>query len=193
MKERAARLLSGKNVPSVLERESLARSVLDDSVGKPNESRAPWRLTAALVVGAACVLFVITTLPDELVPRSGEVGTTFETICRPGPDCEVGGRLMFRVSNAPKAFDHIAIFAQRPDGLVIWYFPREEQELSTTFTASEWMEEGVALVGAHEPGLYVIHALLSAEPVTRATVREQVELGGDESHELLRTEVMLKP
>ncbi|MEM8605842.1 MAG: hypothetical protein AAGF92_01955 [Myxococcota bacterium] len=195
MKERAARLLSGRNEPSVLERESLARSVIDDAVGQPDKRRHHlWiRLAAAGAVGAAVVTLLVTPLPRDLAPRSGSAGTTFETICRPGPDCAVGGQLVFRVSNAPQGFEHVAIFAQREDGLVIWYFPTDEREMSATFRDSEWMDEGVALVGAHAPGLYVIHALVSREPVTRASARALVERGGDESHELLRTQVTLHP
>ena len=195
MKERAARLLSGKNEPSVLERESLARSVLDDTAAKADggRGRLRLRLAAAAIVGAAAVLLVVIALPNDLTPRSGQVGTSFETICRPGPDCTVGGQLVFRVSNAPEGFEHVAIFARRKDGLVIWYFPTDEYQMSTTFTDSEWMDEGVALVGEHDPGLYIVHALVSTKPVTRATVRQMVEAGGNESHELLRTEVMLHP
>jgi hypothetical protein len=192
--ERAARLLRGKNTPSVLERESMVGQILDDV--SPKRARVRWFRSASMIVAvgaAATALIFMVRPPDEMTPRAGESGAALETICRPGPACKRGSQLLFRVSNVSNQGGYLAAFAKRADGLVIWYFPRDESASSTAFSQNQWLDEGVILGADHEPGEYRIYALISKEPLARDRIRELIETGGEEQHELLQGKVKVTP
>jgi hypothetical protein len=192
--ERAARLLRGKNAPSALERERIVDQILDEVDGGRKRGRWLRPVSLVLAAGAAvAALVVVTRPPGELTPRAGGNGAVIETICVPGPECRRGGQLLLRVSNVASDAGYLAAFSKRPDGLVIWYFPQSEESASAPFSANQWLDEGIILDEAHRPGEYTIHALVSEEALTRSTVREIVEAGGDAEHLLLQAKVRVMP
>lgn len=182
MNERdAARLLSGRNRASVLEKEAAFEQVM---VRMPPPRRSPVRLWlggfAALASAAAVLLVVLQRPADDTLVARGGASFGFSTTCL-APDakvrCVVGGKLVFDVKADPAMF--FAAFARGDDGRIVWYWPLSGQRSVSVRALADGQAGAHAFVlGAEQPaGRYTVHGVLSATPLDRAAIKRA--LGDD--------------
>lgn len=175
-----ARLLSGRARPSVLEKEKVFERVYRRTRGA-SVTRSGWVVLGGLTAAAAAAAVWLASPADpEFAARgAGESRPTLRVVCletgRSGT-CEPGGRLAFEIEGLQ--FQHVAVFARRNDGLVIWYFP-ESSGTSPPVSAhgqSTLLRRGVQVGANQPPGDYEVYAVFSDEALTR----EQIKAGLDD-------------
>ena len=171
-----ARLLSGRARPSVLEKEKVFERVYARTRAA-SMLRPRWvalgGLTAA--AAAAAVWLALRADPVEFAARGAdESRPVLHVVCletgRKGV-CGAGGRLAFEIQGL--AFRHVAVFARRQDGLVIWYFP-ESSGTSPPVSAhgqSTLLRRGVQVGTNQPPGDYEVYAVFSDEALTRERIK----------------------
>lgn len=171
------RLLAGKPGPSVLEKEAAFEDVLDGVDAKRRRPWLPWVSFGVAVSTAALALFTLRPPIDEFAKR-GSPGPVFRPHCLhagAASDCMVGGKLLFEV-RAPESHPHLAVFARRPDGAVIWYLPGPEAQTATVSSVRPTvLETGFELGADHPEGSYTVFAIFSAGPETRASLKRQLD------------------
>jgi len=182
-----ARLLSGRDEPSVLEQEAIFEQVMRNVA--PPKQRSPWSWAWApgLVAAAAAVLFVV--LPSE-APRpeseftargTGEVGV-FAAHCADAQGgqqpCRAGMNLSI-VLEPPKGRDFFALLARRPDGAVVWYYPKDGKAMPSVKNqrASEPWSETAHIADGAPAGSYSWVGVFAEEPMTREELK--VALGDE--------------
>jgi hypothetical protein len=192
------RLLSGRNEPSVLEKEAALELVLAQ-VGAPPR-RWPWgaRVAAAGLPAFAAALAVV--LVFFVGSPSGDIASedgfqargdgtnasvaSFALRCvnedpaaasRPDDvECRQGTVLGFSAS-PPTGKTHFAAFAQRSDGAVLWYFPEaggQSASLKAEGGAKAVLPRGVPLGAEHPPGSYEVYGVFSSTPLSRERLRK---------------------
>jgi hypothetical protein len=177
--EELARLLSGRDGPSVLEQEAGFERLL----GKLGRRPAPvrWRLwlpgVAALAAAAAAVLLMVREPAPELVARGGQAREpALSVLCvehGAAGRCPSGGRLAFVAE--PGGFDYLALFARRGDGLVIWYFPSADgQSVPLADRSGKPLSHGIKLGEDQPPGSYELVGVFSRRPLTRAAIKREL-------------------
>ncbi len=171
-----ARLLSGRDRPSVLEKEEVFERVYARTRAA-SMPRSRWAVLGGLTAAAAAAA-VWLALPADRVEfgarGAGESRPTLHVVCletgRKGV-CGAGGRLAFEIEG--RQFQHVAVFARRQDGLVIWYFP-ESSGTSPPVSGqgrSTLLRRGVQLGATQPPGDYEVYAVFSDEALTRDRIK----------------------
>lgn len=179
-----ARLLSGRNEPSVLEKEA-AFATLSRLLVSP---RSRQRTLAAVLGGilslsgaAAAIAFFLPLASHP--PDNEEFATRGPTDRSPAlrlaciaadtseVPCRVGGTLTFEVSKVPETARFFAAFARRPDGAVLWYFPEPAGRSMELKPTPHLLSQAVRLGAPHVPGDYEVFAVFSSEPMTRAEIK----------------------
>jgi hypothetical protein len=183
--ETAARLLSGRDRPSVLQKEALFEQLYRRVARRePAASRWPWRQLSLAGGAALCVaaaLLLRPTAPEFTTRGGGPVNEpAFRVLCFGGGEtsCRVGGALAFEVGAGAQS-QYFAAFARRSDGAIIWYFPALDG-LSTPLGSeprSLMLDHGVELGAEQPPGHYEIFGIFSARPLSRAEIK--AALGDD--------------
>ena len=195
-----ARLLSGRDGPSVLEQEADFERLMH----KLDRGRKPVRwgfwlpaAAAATAMAAAFVLLLQEPAADELAARGGQAGQpALQVLCvehGAAGRCPSGGRLAFVA--AAKGYRYLAIFARRSDGLVIWYFPSAEgQSVPIADHPGEALQRGIKLGDDQPPGTYEIVSVFSKTPLTRAELKR--DLGAElqsATHRVVRQSFIVEP
>ena len=179
----AARLLSGRDRLSVLEKEDILDGVLARGTLKvPSRATSFFkarRVVAALALGGATAvtLFLVTSgrySVDELTSRGATLKSTpsFKVACAEG-DCHQGDKLLFQLENAAPAL-YFAAYAQRDDGVVLWYFPGESHATSVPVsmtTAGGILAEAVVLGPEHRPGAYRVVGIFSPQALSKNAIK----------------------
>jgi hypothetical protein len=202
-----ARLLSKKNLPSVLEKEAIFERILERvEAEKDGETarttRFAWVWALGLAAAAAVALLWWAPArepPAELAARGAgdEHGVALELSCgRAAAPCRVSGSLAFELGPAPSTL-YFAAFARRADGTIIWYFPEADApslKVSAS-TAPHVLERAVTLGPEHTPGNYELFALFSKQPLTRAQLKAALgpELSGGANLRVLRRSFEVAP
>lgn len=194
--EQLARLLAGRDQPSVLEKEA-AFEVIYARVadrGRPAQ-RWPWAL--ALAAAAAVLLMLVrphtdsAPLAEEFRARGVQLAERFTISCLPAhgaPELDVqascipGDRLAFQLE--PSAERHFfALFMRRSDGAIVWYFPSESEpmpDIAGEHAGSVWGKSAL-LAEASPPGTYTLFAVFAPRPLSRAALKAALgdDLRGD--------------
>jgi len=196
-----ARLLSGKDRLSVVEKEAILERIIDQTKAEKKSEPASWMSVRRLsyTAAAAVVLFAVplliylalTPVPDEFISR-GISGSPsgFTVACLGAGDdgfCHPGDKLFFKV-NAPEGKPFFSAFARRTDGTVIWYFPGEEFSHSIEVSKNNYegvLSVGVLLGSEHRPGYYVVFGLFSSRRLSKSQIREAVEEYGTVSGDIV--------
>lgn len=201
-----ARLLSKKNLPSVLEKEAIFERIHERvSQAEPGSARPVrfvWVWALGLAAAAAAALLWLGPArepPAELAARGAgdEHGVALELSCgRAAAPCRVSGSLAFELGPAPSTL-YFAAFARRADGTIIWYFPEAEAvglKVSPS-TAPHVLERAVTLGPEHTPGNYELFALFSKQPLTRAQLKAALgpDLSGGTNLRVLRRSFEVAP
>jgi len=197
-----ARLLSGRDGPSVLEQEADLERVMQ----RLDRGRAPVRwgfwlpATAALTaVAAAFVLLVKEPEADQLTARGGQAeAPALQVICVEhgvAGRCPSGGRLAF-VAAPSSRYRYLGLFARRSDGLVIWYFPSADgQSVPIADRSGEPLRRGIKLSDDQPPGRYEIIGVFSDGPLSRAEIKRELgaELQSGLHHRVVRQSFVVEP
>jgi hypothetical protein len=176
-----ARLLSGRDGPSVLEQEAGFERVLQ----KLDRGRAPlhWGFWLPITGAAAALAAVVLTLfapepASELAARGGgDRAPALQALCvesGAAGRCASGDRLAF-VAEA-EGYAYLALFARRSDGLVIWYFPSADgQSVPIADQAGKPLQLGAKLGEDQPPGSYELVGVFSRSPLTRAAIKRDLD------------------
>lgn len=182
-----ARLLSGRPGLSRPEKEEILEAVLDRV--QPEAPESSWShgwlgVVLAMASAALALVLIPRSIPpldnDEFTARGTNRGPQLSAICAatsvPGR-CAQGGELLFELADGA-AWSHIAMFAFRSDGAVIWYAPDEPAGVSLTLEHEGrivLLPKKITLGSEHVPGRYDVVAVLSTRPLDRAAIRRIYE------------------
>jgi hypothetical protein len=194
--EQLARLLSGRDQPSVLEKEAAFAAIYARVAdrGRPAQ-RWPWAL--ALSAAAAGLLmwgrFQSDSAPtaEEFRARGVQAAERFAISCYPvhgapaldaQTSCAPGSRLALQLE--PSAENHyLALFVRRSDGAIVWYFPSESEpmpDVAGEHLGSVWQKSAL-LAESSPPGTYTVFAVFAPRPLSRAVLKAALgdDLRGD--------------
>jgi hypothetical protein len=182
-----ARLLSGRDSPSALDKEAVFERVMAET---PARRRRRWAAFAVPLAAAAAVVLAVLAVPREAAfgPKGAGLANLELSCVRgeaPAP-CAPGATLVFDVT-PPAERPYFAAFARRPDGAIVWYRPAPGER---TARASGVLEAGVHLGPEHPPGRYAVFGVFTAEPMARAELRAAL---GDELASNDRVTVVRRP
>ncbi len=189
----AARLISGQDRLSIIEKEQILAAVLQ---AKPvGERSLPWGLAMRLGAATAGLLllvwgawFIADPAPGAFTSRGTSDRGSFALACLgqgSGLHCQRGDRLLFRVSS-PAGKPFFSAIAHRSDGLTLWYFPSDEGQ-SVSVDQNNYqgvLSLGVEIGEDHSPGHFEVLGLFSTRPLNKAQIRARV-LSADEDHEIV--------
>jgi hypothetical protein len=198
-----ARLLSGRNEPSILEKEALEQRLLaelDGAAGKaPGRPRGVgWLAGLAGAVCAAAAGWFLIVVPDQPEFRARGGGRSHDApsvrlrcnLQGAAQPCRLGDTLHFELEGLDRpAF--LSAYAITPDGSTLWYFPAPAGQSIATGTGAEprLLDEGIELVEPHTAGQYSVHVVLSPAPLSRQDV-QSARASADESRFELPLEVL---
>ncbi len=177
-----ARLLSGRDRSSRLEKEAIFQAVVE---ALPEHKQPRRWLKAALAGGAlvssTAIMIVLFTPLDPPFQTRGE-DANFHVFCeehgKTSP-CKQGSRLHFDVT-PPHAHTFFAAFSERPDGTVIWYFPSSAKGPGLNLkrhSRQGLLDTGIQLGPEHTPGRYRVYGYFSKTPLSRDDIRTQSQSG----------------
>ncbi len=174
-----ARLLSGRNRPSVLEKEAAFEQVMARMPGHPRRWLQGMWLTAAAAAAVVALVWLNAPKPSsefgELASRgaAATAQASFELVCgvRGGAErCVRGDKLGFVVHASAGRF--FAAFARRPDGTLLWYWPALTGKSipASTLAVLDASSDSVLLDAAHLPGRYTVFGVFSTRPLARQEI-----------------------
>ena len=194
------RLLSGRDAPSVAEREELFERIYARTEAGRRRWLAP-ALGAALASAAAAVLmFMQLRAPADAEFRARGAGLPvagpeLSLVCTESVACRPGDKLSLAVRAAGSSY--FSAFARRFDGVIIWYFP-EPMGASQALPSGEGravLERAVLLGPEHLPGHYEVFGVFTQRPFTRAELRLALgdDLNGSAEAIVLRRSLEIAP
>lgn len=164
-----SRLLAGRDELSRIEKDRILDAALPSA---PKRLRWVWLAVPAL---AAMVLFIVAPWKshDDFTARGGnEPVGTMQASCTGG--CARGGKLLFDL-HGTTGYRYFAAFARRGDGPVLWYFPTTDGATSIAVPANGVVDRGIVIGPEHAAGTYRVFGVFSAEPLTRAQLRDRFD------------------
>lgn len=178
--ETVARLLSGRNAPSVLEKERRFEQIFAIVSRRPRWQRWAPLAGAGLAIAAALALWL---RAPEFASRGAALGSApeFRALC--SAPCKQGGALAFEL-DAPGGPHYFAAFARRADGAIIWYLPDADapSALVERDAKALVLSRGVQIGSEQPPGPYEIYGIFSSRALTRSEIKRALgnELRGRE-------------
>ena len=180
------RLLGAPGRLSRPEKEAILAGVLA-TVERPALARRShwWAIVFACAVAAALVLVLrgpreLAVEDDVLTPRGlGDAAPQLAILCGDQPlarACAAGNELGFEAA-ALGGLHHLAMYAKREDGTVIWYLPANSDGRSLALDADHQtvlVGQRVTLGPEHTPGRYRVVAVFSAQPLDRDAVKDVI-------------------
>ena len=190
------RLLSGRDRPSITEREAVLDRLLE---GAGPRTRPFWtveRWAWALAAAAAALLLVPSALllhgrGERLTARGGaEPVAVVELACSrgdPAQGCPRGAKLFFRVQ-APEKRRYFAALGVSQTGSAVWYFPSGDAQRSELLPAagSGVLAQAIVLGDEHLPGVYQVLSVFSEWPMAREEIRKAIEDAAERSTTIVR-------
>ncbi len=184
----AARLLSGRNRLSSIEKDDILNNVLRVENQQKPAKFVRWLLASGLAaaLGGLLLLFYFpqqqagqfTSKGDGLLAQ----GFSISCLADKGTDtCSQGSKLLFRtwpVTGKP----YFSALARAEDGTVIWYFPSTDVPTSLdtrTEQVKGVLKQAVMIGVEHGFGSYTVYGLFSAQALSKDEIRDRLE-GGDE-------------
>ena len=182
-----ARLLAGRNEPSVLEKEAAFEELMKRV---SHEKRRRGLLFGGLALAAAAFLAVVSQRDAEFGTRGGGHGALALKCIPPGDGtrCVAGGKLTLDVGGSSSLY--FAAFARRSDGTIVWYWPSASGSSPpvASFAHKRAPHTAIQLDAAHPAGPYEVYGVFSARPLDRTQLKKALgdELRGDGTVEVLR-------
>jgi hypothetical protein len=202
-----ARLLSGRNEPSVLEKEAGFEAVMH-AVDRGQRARRGWLWAGSLAAAAAALLLVFvrpgSEAGEEFTSRGGGGGQLGLLCVPPSPSrapgaeearCVAGGKLAFDVSGTENLY--FAAFARRADGTVLWYWPAPTGRSLpvSAFADRRAPHTAVMLDASHPAGRYDVFGVFSRKPLGREELKRALgeDLRGDGTIQVVRRTFSVAP
>ncbi len=188
--EELARLLSGKNRPSVLAREEAARRAIAEAEGPHRTWLYGMGSVAAFAAAIGLMVLTLRGEPEpELAARGGEVPTLSLSCGDEGAACRPGAMLTFEV-HAAHDFPFFAAFARRDDGIFLWYVPVPGGRSVALAGKAPLLATAIRIGPEHTPGEHQVFGVFSR----RALSREEIVMAlGDELQGSADVHVAVKP
>lgn len=171
---RLARLLAGRDEPSVLETEALFDRIAGAAEAPPWwRRRATWAGFGALAATAAALV---------LVPRGDEFGARGGDAAVLRPHCVIddakapcarGAKLLFD-ARPPDDKPYFAAFARRPDGKVVWYLPAPDEKSAALPDRTAVVPTAARLGDEHPAGEYTLYGVFTPNAASRAELQATV-------------------
>lgn len=197
-----ARLLAGRDAPSVLEKEADFEAIYArvDTTRARRGRRWAWFGGIAAAAALALVALPWTTRPDDgFQARGSGAGERFAVTCVGATEakgaCHPGDRLVLELEPSPERH-FFALFLQRPDGALVWYFPSANgtmPDVSQQHLGAPWQE--TALLPTEGPvGTQVLFGIFAPEPLDRAALKQVLgdALEGDADVRVVRLPLVLE-
>ncbi len=193
---RLARLLSGRDEPSVLETEALFDRIAGEVAPRPWWRRPiAWGALSGLATAAAAVALVFAPVEREFGTRGGEepVLRAHCVVDAETAPCAQGAKLLFD-ARPPEGAPHFAALAKRPDGTVIWYLPAPDAASSPLGDATAVVPTAIRLGDEHPAGRYELFGVFTKDAMTRAQIEASVgaELRGGPGVTVVRRELEVR-
>lgn len=196
--QQLARLLSGRDEPSVLEKEEHFRQLLQrlpspsHRVAGSRVGRFVVALCGLSLAGAAAGVLLLmrshSSGTEHVFPSAGEfaprgaahdpreaasASVRLACIDAQGRElsCAIGRTLVFEFDGIPKEYPFFSAFAQTPDGTTLWYYPDAEGQSPALERSNALQNRAIRLEPPHTEGEYRIYSIFSRTPVTRADIR----------------------
>lgn len=172
------------------ERDRRLENILaEHPTGVPSRWRSPrlWASGGAALAVAAGVALFVRQSDDGFREKGGQAeavaGVAVACLDGNSTRCARGGTLVFRVepTSAPGFLSAYAVRSDAGAGERIWYFPSKDgASLEVPASASpRAASRGVTLGAEHAEGRYVIHVLVTKDPLTReAALHTEAGAGG---------------
>jgi hypothetical protein len=173
-----ARLLSGRDGPSILEQEAVLERVLARTV-KPPLGRAVTVSVAVAVAAAAALAAVVRgdlARKAEFASRGAlSSAASFDVLCVETGEagrCPSKGTIGLEIQ-ANERESYFAAFAQASDGTVVWLVPNAGSTSERMEAAGKPMllDRGIRLDEAWSPGRYEVVGVVSSSPLDRAAIK----------------------
>lgn len=172
---RLARLLAGRDEPSVLETEALFDRIAEDVAPRPWWRRPiAWGALSGLATATAAV-FLVMSPGDEFGTRGG-AQAVLQPHCvvdEATAPCAFGAKLLFD-ARPPDGEPHFAALAKRPDGTVIWYLPGPEDTSKPLAAETAVVPTAIRLGEEHPPGTYAVFGVFTKDALTREEIEARV-------------------
>lgn len=199
---RLARLLSGRDQPSVIEKEALFERIRRRTAPRRRLRFVKWTafvLASSSAAIAAIGIGLIDRSGSEFTARGGRIpSSSFTLACvdQKGPSpCRQNSKLSFRLEPADDS-EYFAAFARRSDQTIIWYYPDRDSRSPSIATQTErrFLKEGIRLGPEHPPGRYSIYGVFSKKPLTRREIRAALgdALVGDGAVQVVRRDLIIE-
>lgn len=163
-----ARLLAGRDGPSIVEKEAMLAAILPP---KSRSKRWLWLAAPSVLAAAAAVLLVVWPRNhNEFSPRGGPgPNARLALTCPTG--CSAGHKLVFDL-HGTAGYRYFAAFARSSDGDVIWYFP---QPNGTSERVADVLARTIVFGPEHKPGRYTVYGVYSAQPLSREAIKARFD------------------
>lgn len=163
-----ARLLAGRDRPSIVEKEAMLAAILPE---KSRSRRWLWLAAPSMLAAAAAVFLVLWSRNhDEFYPRGGPVtNARLALTCPTG--CSAGRKVVFDL-HGTAGYRYFAAFARTSDGDVIWYFP---QPNGTSERVADVLARTIVFGPEHRPGRYTVYGVYSVHPLTREAIKARFD------------------
>lgn len=170
------RLLSGKEGPSVLEKEAVFEAAFAQVEPTPQGGRVWGRWLALAGAVAAAAVFLVVKPPGDGFQSRGPGKPAFAVRClREGVKaaCAPGAKLLFEVqSDKPRFF---SAFSVRPDGAAIWYLPSANEKAQPVEPGeARVLKRGYVLGQDHPLGDYKMYGLFTESPMSKKALKAEL-------------------
>lgn len=175
-----ARLLAGRNEPSVLEKEELFAGIAKtlDPVRTRRRTLALSIGALASLLGAAAAFMLYFRVPrtaDEFTSRGSSAALPMVRLACISEakeiPCALEGTLTFEVAQLPTGARFFAAFSRRPDGVILWYYPTPDGRSEAIDATRPLLPQAVRLGPPHIAGDYDVFTVFSPNAMTRAELK----------------------
>jgi hypothetical protein len=168
-----SRLLSGRDHLSRGEKDAILDDVLADAA-PTRRAKWGWLVLPALALAGFLLVPWRSSAPStEFAARGGgQPAAVMQVSCAGG--CTEGAKLVFDV-HGTAGYRYFAAFAQRTDGVALWYFPTADTATGidlATLPATGVLDRSVVLGTEHPAGTYHVYGVFSKLPLTRSAIRD---------------------
>lgn len=183
-----ARLLAGRDEPSVLEKEAQFERIFAEVQAEQGTGSAWWRRlywVAPVVAAVGAVLLFLPRTGDEFSARGPSTTAIVRGYCAgPGVDtlspalpgatrCEVGEHLLLRLM-PPKTRPFAAAYIERADGRILWLFPGRGESMPRRPPTENLFPRSFEL-SELPAGTHQLHVLFSADGLSRDALARRLE------------------
>jgi hypothetical protein len=191
-----SRLLSGRDQLSRGEKDAILDGVLADAA-PTRRAKWGWLVLPALALAGFLLVPWRSSAPHtDFTARGGnQPAAVMQASCANG--CTSGAKLVFDV-HGTTGYRFFAAFAQRDDGVALWYFPTTDTATGidlTTLPATGIVDRSVVLGSEHPPGTYHVYGVFSKLPLTRSAIRDAFDpaaLTAGDGTKVVSTQVVVR-